>query len=124
MISPRARFRQTLLALAAALAMLVQAMLAPAAMAAPATLRIEICTEHGVKTITVPDPSGKQTPAPCSHCEHCLAPALAAPAGDIALAVEPALYAAVVSAPRPTTSLLPYAARAPPRPPGQAPPQS
>jgi len=116
--------KQVALALIATLALLVQAFTGSAAMAAPAPVQtIQICTSHGLQTIKIPGAPDKQTPAPCPHCDHCLAPAAVAP-NDLTLAVHPAVYATLTAYRLPAVAHAPYAARAPPRPPSQAPPRS
>jgi hypothetical protein len=108
------------------LALLVQAMLPAAAMAATAGAqrgeRIVVCTVSGVRTITVgdhPTGGGKSFAGmPCQDCLAAAAVALPAPEPQIA----PIVYAqTAVERPR-ERSWPPSLARAPPRPPGQGPP--
>lgn len=117
---------RTGLAIIAALALLVQFASAQLAMAAPAPTHqtIEVCTGHGRELVQVEIAPGQQPPkAPCSHCEFCVTPALAAEPAVASLAGA-VRYAIRTDAVRPAAALSPYAARAPPRPPGQGPPSS
>jgi hypothetical protein len=114
--------RQTLLALLGVLALLVQGALTSGAMAAPAFKMVTMCTEHGNRKVAIPVDPADQKHAPCPHCDHCVAPALAVtPQVTTAQPVTYVTSASLISE-RPAT--IPYAARAPPRPPSQAPPQS
>jgi len=107
------------------LALLIQALLPAAALAAQSRDRgeqIVICTLTGVKTVTV---GGHQTTGgkkfaglPCADC--LAAAAAAVPLPD--LTVERAVYAAARIEHAPERGWAPQLARAPPRPPGQGPP--
>ena len=77
MITRRNPVRQTLLAILGVLALLVQGALSSGAMAAPAFKTIIVCTQHGNKKLAIPVAPGDQKNAPCKHCDHCVAPALA-----------------------------------------------
>lgn len=109
-------------ALLAALVMLVQG-LAPAFAAAgpPTTMLVQLCTHDGVKTVAVPvDPGQVPAGALPDCCKHCvMTPGLAA---DAAAPLNMARYAVthrIGAGPSVTPSIR---ARAPPRPPSQAPP--
>lgn len=114
------------------LALLVQALLPAAAMAAQSGAgrgeRIVVCTLAGVRTVIVgehdrsgPEKHGKGFAG--LPCHDCLAAATAAlPAPEPVL--EPAGYTFVAVEHAPERNWAPRLARAPPRPPGQGPPQS
>lgn len=113
------------------LALLVQALLPAAAMAAQSGAgrgeRIVICTLAGARTVTLGDhdkggdgSKGGFAGLPCHDCLAATTAALPAP--------EPVLerisYATAFVEHAPERSWAPQLARAPPRPPGQGPPQS
>lgn len=76
-----------------------------------------VCTSHGLKTITLDD----QPTTPPSRCEHCTAAhVVAEPTGPAQVAV--VLYVSAVPPAPDTHDNGPAFARAPPRPPSQAPP--
>ena len=109
------------------LALLVQALLPAAAMAAQARAAhgapIVVCTLAGVKTVTLGDhdKGGKGFAGlPCHDCLAATTAALPAPEPVI----ERIAYASVFIEHAPERSWAPKLARAPPRPPGQGPPQS
>ncbi len=122
MIRYRHKIRRGFLALVAVLAMLVQAVSAPAAMAAPESGQaISVCTAHGLQTLIVNRDHNQPAPAHCPHCDQCMAPALAA-LPNVVRVTEPVRYAAYLAVEPLAVALSPYAARAPPRPPSRAPP--
>lgn len=111
------------------LAVLVQALLPAAAMAAQAGAargeRIVVCTLTGARTVIVGEQgkSGAHKGFAGLPCHDCLAATTAAlPAPEPVL--EPIAYAAAFVEHAPERSWAPRLARAPPRPPGQGPPQS
>ena len=116
--------RRAIAALFAVFALLVQALIPGAAMAA-APLGGEasiLCTSAGIQTL---DADGK---AQAPHkgfagmpCQDCLAVALAVVTAP-SVAVEPVAYAVARIEHAPVRSVLAPRARAPPRPPGQGPP--
>lgn len=119
----RGRERTRLAALLAILALLVQALLPAAAMAAQAhgAVSIEICTDQGAKTVVI-GADGKAHKAFMGlPCQDCLAMTMAATMAPD-LAVQHVAYAAqrVVHAYEAERAV--KLARAPPRPPGQGPP--
>jgi hypothetical protein len=76
-----------------------------------------VCTSHGLATITLED----QQKAPPSRCEHCTAAhVVAEPTGSAQVAV--VLYVSAITAAPDVRDSGPAFARAPPRPPSQAPP--
>jgi hypothetical protein len=104
-------------ALFAGLAILLQAIAVPPARAQV----LEVCTAHGIEKVLAPG-EAPAMPGDCDHCGACvlapagaLSPLLVGAAAAIryARAVEPAME-------RRTSA---RGARAPPRPPGQGPPQ-
>lgn len=106
------------------LALLIQALLPAAAMAAQSRSpgeQIVICTQSGVRTVTVGahETGGKGFAGlPCADCLAASTAAVALPE----LAVEPTTYAAQRIEHAPERAWAPQLARAPPRPPGQGPP--
>ena len=117
------RERRTLAVLVAVFALMMQALVPAAAMAAApnASEAMVICTGTGVTTV-----SGQATPSKPKGfagmpCQDCLAAALAVSQLP-ALAIQPVIYAAVRIARGPAERLIEPRARAPPRPPGQGPP--
>ena len=115
-----------LIALAAMLAVLVQALLPAAAMAHDVRdggSAIVICTADGAKLVKL---GGKEAPAKGFagfSCSRCVAASLAAVTPDPEPTVAPVLYAVYLQrAPLRAPSVRGHA-RAPPRPPGQGPPQ-
>jgi hypothetical protein len=121
--------RRALAALVAVFALLVQALIPAAAMAAPtdAAGALVICTAAGTQTLTA---DGRAAgPASSSHkgfggmpCQDCLAAAMAVVAPSPVPAIEPVAYAVARVDHAPVARLLAPRARAPPRPPGQGPP--
>ena len=109
----------------AVIALLIQALLPAAALAAQSRAageQIVVCTLAGVKTVTV---GGHETKGgksfaglPCADCLAATTSAVPAPE----LGVEPAVYAAARIDHAPERRWAPQVARAPPRPPGQGPP--
>jgi len=128
-MSPRpaaAQDRRALAALLAVFALMVQALIPGAAMAArpgPAATMV-ICTASGTETVTA---DGKPA-APHKQafggmpCQDCLAAAMAVVAPAPAPSVQPVAYAIARVEHAPVRSVLAPRARAPPRPPGQGPP--
>ena len=115
--------RTRVCALLGVLAILVQALLPAAAMAAQAhgATAIEICTDQGARSVVIGADGKAHKSFLGLPCQDCLAAAMAAITTPD-LAIQPVAYvttrvehaaAAVAPAPR---------ARAPPRPPGQGPP--
>jgi len=100
----------------AAVAVLLQAIAIPSARAEV----IEVCTAHGIEKVLVKGDAGPAMPGDCEHCGHCV---LIVPA-DLprAASAAPVRYAARAEAPHPLAAPGGLGARAPPRPPGQGPP--
>jgi hypothetical protein len=117
------RGRTPLAALMAIIALLTQALLPAAAMAAQAhgAAQIEICTSQGAAT-TVVGADGKAHKAfmglPCQDCLSVAAAVTVTPE----LAVEPIAYVMTRVRHRQAADLGVSLSRAPPRPPGQGPP--
>jgi hypothetical protein len=116
--------RRAVIALLAVFALLVQALVPSIANAARVGPGGQvICTGHGLQTI----PTGDIAPAqgtPSRPCEHCVCPLLAAaPPPALTYAVARLSYSRE-AAPAAAPGDLPTPARAPPRPPGQGPPDS
>jgi hypothetical protein len=118
--------RRAIAALVAVFALMVQALIPAAAMAAQPD-------PSGVLTICTADRTHKlapgDTPAAPRHrgfggmpCQDCLAAAMAAVVADPIVAVEPVSYVVGRVDHAPTIRQLGPRARAPPRPPGQGPP--
>lgn len=116
--------RASLGVLAALVALLAQALLPAAAMATESlsTVRVELCTEDGAKTVVI-GADGKERKGGFAGlpCHDCLAATLAVVVTP-ELAVAPVAYAAVVVRHAAPVRPLQPRARAPPRPPGQGPP--
>ncbi|MFI4964677.1 MAG: DUF2946 family protein [Caulobacterales bacterium] len=118
--------RRAIAALLAVFALMVQALIPAAAMAAqpgPAGALV-ICTASGAHAVA---PDGG--PAPPAHrgfggmpCQDCLAAAMAVVAASPVMAIEPVAYQTARVDHAPVVRLLAPRARAPPRPPGQGPP--
>lgn len=109
------------------LALLVQALLPAAAMAAQSGVargeQIVVCTLAGVKTVTLGDHDKAGKGFAGLPCHDCLAAATAAlPAPEPVLTRIAYVSARIEHAPE--RSWAPQLARAPPRPPGQGPPQA
>lgn len=108
------------------LALLIQALLPAAAMAGQSGAggeQIVICTLQGVRTVTVgADETGGKGFAglPCENCLAATTAAIALPE----LAVEPMVYVTARIEHAPERAWAPQLAHAPPRPPGQGPPQT
>ena len=124
--------RRAICALVAVFALMVQALIPAAAMAADARAAglpgaLVICTGHGTETLGL---DGKAAPgSPGSHrgfggmpCQDCLAAAIAAVAPSPAADIQLVVYRVARVDHAPAVSLLAPRARAPPRPPGQGPP--
>ena len=116
--------RASLGVLAALLALFAQALLPGAAMAAESlsTVRVELCTETGAKTVVIgADGQERKGGFAGLPCHDCLAASMAVVVTP-ELAVAPVAYAAVVVRHAAPARPLQPRARAPPRPPGQGPP--
>nr|WP_183776308.1 DUF2946 family protein [Phenylobacterium haematophilum] len=116
--------RASLGVLAALVALLAQALLPGAAMAAESlsTVRVELCTETGAKTVVIgADGQERKSGFAGLPCHDCLAASMAVVVTP-ELAVAPVAYAAVVVRHAAPARPLQPRARAPPRPPGQGPP--
>lgn len=111
-------------ALLAVLAVMVQALMPSAAMAAQAGGRgetITICTGMGLQTVKV-DGQGQKKGFAGLPCQDCLAAASAVVMPPPQPAVVRVAYATAFVLDAPRAELTPRSARAPPRPPGQGPP--
>jgi hypothetical protein len=117
------RDRRALAVLVAVFALLVQALVPAAAMAAApdASGRMVICTGTGVATVSDQAPPSKPKGFAGMPCQDCLAAALAV-VQTPELAVQPVTYAIARIERAPAERLIEPRARAPPRPPGQGPP--
>ena len=117
------RERRALAVLVAVFALMVQALVPAAAMAATpdASGRMVICTGTGVTTVSDQAPPSKPKGFAGMPCQDCLAAALAVTHAP-ALAIRPVIYATARIERRPVERLIEPRARAPPRPPGQGPP--
>ena len=110
------------------LALLIQALLPAAAMAAQSRgsgEQIVICTLAGVKTVTVDAKTHEKggeafAGLPCADCLAASTAAVPLPELEVALAV----FASAPIEHAPERNWAPRLARAPPRPPGQGPPQA
>jgi hypothetical protein len=118
----RARLAPALIALAA---LLVQALMPSAAMAARAAgapQTVVVCTAMGVKIVTVGKGSGQDQKGFAGlPCQDCLAAATATLPPPEPMSV-PVAYAVAYADPAPRPETAPKTARAPPRPLGQGPP--
>jgi hypothetical protein len=115
--------RRAMIALVAIFALLAQALIPSIASAAPVGPGQQvICTGHGLQAIPTGDP-GPTKGSPARPCEHCVCPPLAAAPPTSAFAVAELSYSRE-TAPEAVLRDLPPPARAPPRPPGQGPPDS
>jgi hypothetical protein len=119
----RGRDRRALAVLVAVLALLVQAFIPAAAMAAApdAAGVMVICTGTGVATVTDPAAPSKPKGFAGMRCQNCLAVTLAVTEVP-PLAIQPVIYTAQRIERAPVERLVKPRARAPPRPPGQGPP--
>ena len=119
---PMGRDRRALAVLVAVFALLVQALVPAAAMAAAqdASGVMVICTATGVATVSDKAP-GKPKGFAGMPCQDCLAAALAVTQTP-ELAVQPVIYVAARVEHTPAQRTIEPRARAPPRPPGQGPP--
>ena len=116
--------RASLGVLAALVALLAQALLPGAAMAAESlsTVRVELCTENGAETVVIgADGQERKSGFAGLPCHDCLAATLAVVVTP-ELAVAPVAYTAVVVRHAAPVATAQPRARAPPRPPGQGPP--
>ncbi|HEX2559605.1 DUF2946 family protein [Phenylobacterium sp.] len=117
------RGRRALAALIGVLALLAQALLPAAALAATAAgaTQIEFCTTEGRQVVAVGEDGAPVAPfagLPCPDCVGALTAALAPPAP----AVAPVAYTGTATFTAPTRQRVRPAIRAPPRPPSRAPP--
>ncbi len=109
-------------ALLAVFALLIQAFVPAAAMAASTgDGSLVICTQTGTATIAVDGHAPKPKGFAGMPCQDCLAAALAVTQTP-ELEILPVVYAAVEIEHAPVRRLIAPRARAPPRPPGQGPP--
>jgi len=117
------RDRRTLAVLVAVFALLVQAFVPAAAMAAASDPfgTMVICTGNGVTTVSDQAPPSKPKGFAGMPCQDCLAVTLAVTQAP-ALAIRPVIYALARIERPPVERLIEPRARAPPRPPGQGPP--
>jgi hypothetical protein len=121
---PAKHDRRALAALLAVFALLVQALIPAAAMAArpDPTGAMIICTATGAQTIaTDGKPEAPKKGFAGMPCQDCLAAAMAAVA-PAPVTVEPVAYAIARVEHAPVRPVFAPRARAPPRPPGQGPP--
>lgn len=115
--------RRAMIALAVVFALLVQAFIPGIASAAAAAGGDQvICTGMGLATIKAGDAAPARQ-APAKACEHCVCPPAAAQPPAMTLPVARVAYIRT-AAPEARAAGLPPPARAPPRPPGQGPPQT
>jgi hypothetical protein len=116
--------RRALAALLGMLAIMVQALIPSAAMAAQqgSGETLQICTAMGLQTIKVDGGSQKPKGFAGLPCQDCLAAATAVVLPVPQPAVLRVAYATAFVPDVPRAELAPRAARAPPRPPGQGPP--
>lgn len=125
------QFRALLAALAAMLAVFVQAMTPAAAMAhdlRESGSAMVICTADGSKVVIL-DEDGSVRTAPAKgfmglKCSNCVGPTLAVTLAAPLPAIAPVQYAAFATPPLQRVLGVRGHARAPPRPPGQGPPQN
>jgi hypothetical protein len=117
------RDRRALAVLVAVFALMIQALVPAAAMAAApgASGVMIICTGNGVTTVSDKAPDSKSKGFAGLPCQDCLAAALAVTQTP-ELAVQPVIYQAARIEHAAVQPLLEPRARAPPRPPGQGPP--
>ena len=120
--------RASLGVLAALVALLAQALLPGAAMAAESlsTVRVELCTENGAETVVIgADGQERKSGFAGLPCHDCLAATLAVVASEMLrlnTGIAPVAHAAGGVRPAPPAVTAQPRARAPPRPPGQGPP--
>jgi hypothetical protein len=114
---------RALAALVAVFALMVQALVPAAAMAAApdASGRMVICTQNGTATVSFGGAPSKPKGFAGMPCQDCLAAALAV-VQTPELAVQPVIYVAARVEHAPAQRTIEPRARAPPRPPGQGPP--
>lgn len=116
--------RRTLLAvLFAVAALLIQALLPAASLAAEAAgaVRVELCTPDGAKTVVLDHDGQAQKGFAGLPCHDCLGATLAVTTTPT-LSVVPIAYVAGPIVQTATLEVVLRGARAPPRPPGQGPP--
>jgi hypothetical protein len=114
---------RALAALVAVFALMVQALVPAAAMAATpdASGRTVICTQDGTATVSFGGQPSKPKGFAGMPCQDCLAAALAVTQTP-ELAIQPVIYVAARVEHAPARRTIEPRARAPPRPPGQGPP--
>lgn len=119
----RSRGRTPLAVLFAVAALLIQALLPAAALAAESTggVRIELCTPEGAKTVVIDHDGKTQKGFAGLPCHDCLGATLAVTTTP-ELSVVPIAYVAERIVQAPTVEVVLRGARAPPRPFGQGPP--
>lgn len=115
--------RPALAVLAAVAALLIQALLPAASLAAESlgAVRIELCTAEGAKTVVVGQDGKTQKGFAGLPCHDCLGATLAVTTTP-ELSVLPIAYVAERLVQAPAAEVVLRGARAPPRPPGQGPP--
>jgi hypothetical protein len=114
--------RRAIAALFVVFALMVQALAPSHAMAAGDAPGVTICTAAGTHTVTSSGGAGSPAQHRGAPCQDCLAAALAVAAPPPALAIQPVAYAVARVEHVTAASLIAPRARAPPRPPGQGPP--
>ena len=119
----RSQGRTPLAVLFAVAALLIQALLPAAALAAESTggVRIELCTSEGAKTVVVDHDGKAQKGFAGLPCHDCLSATLAVTTTP-ELSVVPIAYVAERIVQVPTVEVVLRGPRAPPRPFGQGPP--
>lgn len=119
----RSQRRTPFAVLFAVAALLIQALLPAAALAAESRggLRVELCTPEGAKTVVLDQDGQVQKGFAGLPCHDCLGATLAA-ATPPTLSIVPIAYVADRIVQAATVEVVPRGARAPLRPPGQGPP--
>ena len=120
----RSRRGSALAVLFAVAALLIQALLPAASLAAESlgSVRVELCTAEGAKTVILDQDGNTQKGFAGLPCHDCLGATLAVTTTP-ELSVVPATYVAQRIALPPTVEVVLRGARAPPRPFGQGPPR-
>ena len=119
----RSRERTPLAVLFAVAALLIQALLPAASLAAESigSVRVELCTPEGAKTVVIDHEGQVQKGFAGLPCHDCLGATLAVTTTPT-LSIVPIAYVAERSVQTATVEVVLRGARAPPRPPGQGPP--
>jgi hypothetical protein len=119
----RSQRRTPLAVLFAVAALLIQALLPAASLAAESSggVRVELCTPEGAKTVVLDHDGQVQKGFAGLPCHDCLGATLAVTTTPT-LSIVPIAYAADRIVLTPTVEVVLRGARAPPRPPGQGPP--